>query len=240
MIDTIVLSRTDEHLVRLYFSLARSNRHDWLRMHRLVIGDNGISEKIRKCFPREAIFVPIQEPFIFAKAINDCVDACHTSHDILIMNDDTIVETPNFIPEMEIALSMATGYGILSPVITGGGAGNEDQMRPLSPDNYDLFETHKIICFIAALIRREAWSRVGIMDEQFTGYGFEDTDYNRRVVEAGWKLGVTGAARVWHESSGTYRAKYGLQKHTEMFHESRIKFEAKWGTGPQLGAYSNA
>jgi GT2 family glycosyltransferase len=238
VIDTIVLSRTDEHLIRLYFSLARSNRHDWLERHRLVIGDNGISERIRKCFPREVRFVPIEEPFVFAKAINDCVEhGCDPYHDILIMNDDTVVETPSFIPEMEIAASR-TEYGILSPVITGGGAGNPDQMRPV--EGYDIRETKTIICFIAALIRREVWNRVGIMDEQFTGYGFEDTDYNRRVVEAGWKLGVTGAARVWHEASGTYRTKYGSQKHTAMFYESKAKFEAKWGQGHQLGAYANA
>lgn len=239
MIDTIILTRTDANFIRLYNSLALSNRPDWLRKHRLIVADNGLSAWLRKCYPKEVVFVSIEEPFVFARAVNQCVERCDLEHDILIMNDDTCVETANFIPEMEVALALAQDYGILSPVITGGGAGNSDQMRPLPDYNYELLRTRNVICFIAALIRRKVWDQVGQLDERFTGYGFEDTDYNRRVVDAGWQLGVTGAARVWHESSGTYRTKYGLQKHTEMFYESKAKFEAKWGDGPQLGAYAN-
>ena len=76
-----------------------------------------------------------------------------------------------------------------------------------------------------------------MLDESFTGYGWEDTDYNRRVVEAGWKLGVTGSAIVKHHAHSTYRSMYGLDKHTEMYYAAQKIFVDKWGEGPQLGAY---
>lgn len=47
------------------------------------------------------------------------------------------------------------------------------------------------------LIRREVWQAVGGLDERFFMW-YEDMDYSRRVIAAGWKLLWTPRARVLH------------------------------------------
>jgi len=47
------------------------------------------------------------------------------------------------------------------------------------------------------LVRREAYEQVGGFDEQFFMYA-EESDWQRRMRDAGWQIGFTPAARVRH------------------------------------------
>ena len=56
-------------------------------------------------------------------------------------------------------------------------------------------------------------ARVGHLDERFTGYGFEDNDYCRRVDRAAMLLGTYEACVVRHGSpiESTFRSRHDFQ-----------------------------
>lgn len=239
MINVVIPTKTDEYLDTLLSSLISANSYQFLEYndgHQIVVGDNGLSKPCRNSYGRIR-FVDIENPFIFSKAINKCIERTDVYSDIMIFNDDVEIVSRKLFDKVERLLEDPDfkDYGLISLHILPGGAGNKDQCNEVPEDS--IIETRNPVCFIAAVIRRDVWNTVGKLDERFTGYGFEDTDYSRRVVEAGWKLGVTGAGSVRHKSSGTFKPMYGPSKHREMFYEAERIFIDKWGEGPQLGRY---
>jgi GT2 family glycosyltransferase len=53
-----------------------------------------------------------------------------------------------------------------------------------------------------ALVRREAVQKIGMFDEAFFIYA-EETDWQKRMADAGWKVGFTPAAQVIHLNGGS-------------------------------------
>lgn len=174
MLAIIILSKTDAYINRLLASMEKS-QFDFIKKASVIVGDNGLSEATRTLH-HKVKYITIPEPFVFAKAVNLCVAAAPKKSDILVMNDDTEIMTPKFVDKLEAALAdpRSEPYGVLSPKITGG-AGNTDMMKEIAEG--DFVQTQKPVCFIAALIRRKVWNQVGGLDERYTGYGWEDTDY---------------------------------------------------------------
>lgn len=76
------------------------------------------------------------------------------------------------------------------------------------------------------IMRREVLERVGPFDERFIKCGgYEDWDYNNRVVDCGYLVGTTGASVVWHEGMGT-------RKHvdnTDAARHNAAVYARKWG-----------
>lgn len=244
MISIVIPSRTDAFLNRALTSIERSQPGAVVGgAWHIVVGDNGLSEATRAAYPKVR-FVPVPDPFVFARSINLCVAQAGEDDDLLILNDDTEVLSPNFLVELEKALAQKSNwsYGILSPEIVGG-VGNPDQMWK-GTDRVGVTKTGITICFLAAVVRRELWESIGPLDERFTGYGCEDSDQCRRAVEDGWSLGVIGGIRVAHgvealglTMGGTFASRYGPVEHTRLSEKARAIFEAKWGPGPELGSY---
>lgn len=240
MIDVIIPTRTDEYFRRVVESLLYKGGFREGR-RRIIIGDNGLSQ--RPAHPALR-YVDIERPFNFAKAINICAAASDPTHDLLILNDDTRVETLMFPTVIELAIKWGReeGFGLISPRINGG-VGNEDQRRQTPIGT--ILQTFKPICFMAAAVSRHVWNQVGPLDERFTGYGFEDADYSRRVVELGYKLGVAGWCSVEHGingmvQSGTFQRVFSHEQYSQMGQRALRIFTEKWGAGPQLGEYECA
>jgi N-acetylglucosaminyl-diphospho-decaprenol L-rhamnosyltransferase len=60
--------------------------------------------------------------------------------------------------------------------------------------------------YCAAVLRRSAFLEIGGFDERFSFY-FDDHDTCRRLVQAGWELGVRWDAGAVHVGGGTTRSK---------------------------------
>jgi len=237
VISVLIPSRTDAYLARALESLFWYGGFQGTG-RRIIVGDNGLAERD----PHPAIvYVDVPRPFNFARAINLCAAAADPTHDLLILNDDAHPLDFYFPVAIECALKWGReeGYGLLSPRIEGG-VGNDDQ-RMKTPIG-TIKQTFRSICFMAAAIPRHVWNEIGPLDERFDGYGCDDLDYSRRVVEAGYKLGVAGWTAVEHGfhdriQSGTFLKVYGQQTYAEMGQRALKIFFDKWGEGPQLGEY---
>jgi GT2 family glycosyltransferase len=163
----------------------------------------------------------------------------HETDDLLFLNDDVEVMTPNFLDLLEGLLEAprSQSYGLVSLRVVGG-VGNEEQAQPLGPE--EIRETRRAACFVAVLIRRGCWDQVGPMDERFIGYGEDDCDYTHRAHLAGWKVGITGAASVKHGMDGNpHSSSYNKdgrenkQTRTRWERQSALNvrlFVEKWGS----------
>lgn len=76
------------------------------------------------------------------------------------------------------------------------------------------------------IMRREVVRQVGLFDERFIRCGgWEDWDYNNRVLDAGYLVGTTGASVVWHEGMGT---RSHVDNRDACAHNASVYVE-KWG-----------
>lgn len=89
--------------------------------------------------------------------------------------------------------------------------------------------------FACVMIRREAFEEVGGMDEGYFMY-FEDQDYCRRLLEAGWKVVNWPEAVVVHHQGGSGPVREALRlrrRPPRYFYASRSrylgKYYGRWG-----------
>lgn len=210
----------------------------------VIVADNGLSAALRAQHPG-VIFVPVPDPFCFARAVNLAVAQAAPDNDLILLNDDALVE-PGFAEAMSVIMVRAKlrGFGAVSPIIHGG-VGNPDQRATVQAKKRDEREiriTRQNLCFVCVAIPRVVWNEIGGLDERFTAYGFDDTDANRRIVDAGYRLGVTSGAWVTHGTrtrpeSTTYKERFGAGEQVRMAREGAEIFTRKWGPGPRLGGY---
>ena len=163
-------------------------------------------------------------PFVYSRNVN--LGIKQTSGDVLLTNDDVVFINPGTVEAMEKIFDTHADIGILSPRIIGG-VGNTDQSGVTEHLRY----TRTRICLLCALIRRSVIDKIGLLDEQFTGYGYEDDDYCRRATDAGFKMACTADVSVRHG--------HGKEKWSSSFarignySQNKNIYDAKWGAAPR-------
>ena len=159
-------------------------------------------------------------PFCFARNVNLGIAAAGDD-DVIIMNDDALLDTPNGFGALSKAMP---GYG-LGAAITNN-AGNLNQVRlPQVPGRRH--DEPRMVCFIAVYSPRHIINSVGLLDEQFIGYGMDDDDYSLRVRNAGYKIGIFDGCYVDHASlKSEYR---GGPVTGGDFRPNLRRFIEKWG-----------
>jgi len=176
------------------------------------------------------------EHFIFARNANLGINS-DTEADILLVNDDVQFTSYNSISTLLHEAYSDPSIGIISPVIDGQ-VGNA--LQYLNPDNKDdtLIISQERIAFVCVLIKREVINKIGLLDEQFDGYGGDDVDYCMRAQEAGYKLAATPKVVVKHgfennRASSSFSRKLGaFNTHLSMLQMNKIVKEkhtiVKW------------
>ena len=138
---------------------------------------------------------------------------------IWLLNNDTTVE-PDSLSKLVAHAEDHLEVGMLSPVIyyydapeevwfAGGRidwrTGRTYHVRePVAFTNLDPRERY--ICGCAILVRREVIERIGLFDERFRPAYYEDTDWSVQCTNAGYKLAVVSASKIYHKvakSSGS-------------------------------------
>jgi hypothetical protein len=165
-------------------------------------------------------------PFVYSRNIN--LGIKQSTGDVLLTNDDVRFTHPYTLEIMQNVMEKNPDVGILSPLIIGD-VGEFFQSHATKTLHY----TQVRLCFVCVLIKREVLDKVGLLDERFTGYGYDDCDYSRRVVEAGWKLGVTAKAKVIHGHGDNRRsASYNRQEYgtiNALDEIAKQQYLEKWG-----------
>lgn len=71
-------------------------------------------------------------------------------------------------------------------------------------------------------ITRKVYETIGELDTQFTGGAYADTDYCRRIREAGFKIGKNWDTTIQHVGSATFNL------HSSDYGENALKYKHKW------------
>jgi hypothetical protein len=166
-------------------------------------------------------------PFSCAGNANVGWQAVAADSDILHMGDDVRFKRAGTIEALEPLAYSDPLVGILSPQVEGGAGATQRVIA--YPE--DIRYSEERLAFVCVYIKREVLDRVGLMDEQFAGYGYDDVDYCLRTKNAGYKLGVTPRVIIKHmhdrDCTNTFvrnRVDVGAQNSF-----NRELFRKKWG-----------
>jgi GT2 family glycosyltransferase len=217
--SVIIPSKTASNLVKC---AAAVRRHE--PTAQIVVIDDGIDWKEFYATPMPPLLlsavIPGKKPFVFARNCNLGIQLC-AGDDIVLLNDDAILETPYGFHDMQEARQERPEFGLISAVTNI--VGNSAQR----PQDGGLREEPRTVAFVCVYIPRRTIDQVGLLDERFTAYGWEDNDYCRRVREAGLKIGIFDDCYVDHGSlRSTFR---GLATAAGDIAAGREIYKAKWG-----------
>ena len=221
MIAIIVPSKNPDNAIRC-FSAIREHEP----CTRIICVDDGAGEQAMSVYsPSESmVWIKGESPFIFARNVNKGIAAAG-GDDVIICNDDALLMTPGGFTDMAIAAEKNPEYGVISASISGF-VGNRNQVHT---GIGGLRDEPRMVCFIAALIRRNVIEQVGLLDEDFVGYGFDDDSYCLRARRAGYKIGVFDGCVVQHGTlPSTFRSRPDA---LALFQQNDKVFRAKHGAG---------
>ncbi len=190
---------------------------------RIIVVDDGARAVAESHIPGVK-WVTGVKPFCFSRNVN--LGIKEAPGDVIIMNDDAQLQTKFGMASMSYAVRSAEGVGVCSAAITGF-VGNPNQ-QPVAPTG--LRQDPRMVAFICVYIPRAVLDALGILDERFVGYGFDDDDYCRRVMGAGLRVMICDGCVVRHgEESGTSTFRTKSEIH-DLFTQNRKLFEEKWGS----------
>jgi GT2 family glycosyltransferase len=160
-------------------------------------------------------------PFIFSRNANLGISMART--DVILMNDDASLVTPNGFSMLAAEALRHPEIGICSAGIRGP-IGNPNQIASgRSNFRYD----RRIIAFVCVFLPWSTYIRLGPLDERYVGYGFEDNDYCTRVMSAGLKLGIWDGCIVDHgHRPSAFRSRPDI---VSLYEQNRLLYRSKWG-----------
>jgi len=161
------------------------------------------------------------KPFVFARNAN--LGLGQAGCDAVLLNDDARLTTPYGLTLLSGQAQAHPEVGIWSAGVKGQ-VGNPNQ---LASGRGEMRAEGRSMAFVCVYIPRTTFERVGLLDERFVGYGFEDDDYCWRVRAAGLQLAVWDGCVVDHggELPSTFRTR---PDYITMFRQNQRLFHNKW------------
>ncbi len=174
----------------------------------------------------------------FARACNQGM-AIAVGDVLVLLNDDTLV-TPGWLPRL-IAPLHDPQTGLVGAVTNR--IGNEAEIPASYRSWGELLEfaaeracTHRgqvfdigTLTMFCVALRRDAWRRIGPLDQRFEIGMLEDDDYSRRAREAGYRLVCAEDAFVHHFGETSFGKLVPTGRYGEILEENKRRFEEKWG-----------
>ena len=172
----IILSRKSENAIQCVRSIF--DKDPTFPRKNIVVVNDGAREKAEAELPG-ITWLEGEKPFIFSRNAN--IGMRYAQDDILLLNDDTTLETQDGFTSMD-AVARKQQLGLVSCALIGDRI-REDihpklgKVRGLRPTNT------KIIAFVATYIPKNTQDIVGEFDERYVKYGWEDNDYCLRLLK---------------------------------------------------------
>jgi hypothetical protein len=212
----VVLSKNPSNLMACMDALALNDS-----LNRLFVVWDG--DPARCPEPARSCAIMGTQPFIFARNANTAI-ACLGRSDIILLNDDAILDTFGGFQALERVHRQNPLYGLISATTNSSGNPYMQRRRELA----DIRSSHnRALAFVCVYIPRSTIDVVGPLDERFTAYGWEDTDYCRRATNKGLLLGISDLCFVDHLSlPSTFRGPNGAAGDIE---PGRRIYIEKWG-----------
>lgn len=193
--------------------------------YRIILVDNasgnetasylkGLSEKNKG----RVTLIRNKENVGFPKAVNQGI-ALSSAPYLCILNNDTEVYK-GWLTEMVNIAESNPDIGILNPA-----SNNLGLCKPLEGLSGKWIEMSSCIGF-CMLIKREVVQKIGKLDEIYSPGNFEDTDFSRSAIKAGYKCVMAKGAYVYHVQNIGFKKRKDWR---ERFKRNQEIFNERWG-----------
>lgn len=211
--------------------------------YRIIAIDNASSAETKNYLqglkaekPGVAEVIRNEENLGFVKAVNQGIAASKAPY-LCILNNDTLV-TKDWLEEMIAVAESAGDIGIVNP------SSNNLGQKPANGEPLELYaekmakEKGNSIELGAAigfcmLIKRKLINEIGAFDEIYGMGNFDDTDFSRRAVRAGYRCVRACGAYVYHRENASFNK---VKTFEDDFKRNREIYEFRWGK-PKRVAY---
>lgn len=153
---------------------------------------------------------------------------------VCFLDNDTRVY-PGWLEAMVKIMEDDPGVGMVGPLTdradTAQNVGDhyhETDMGLVKERQPALFNVNEINRF-CMVVRADVIRRVGLFDEAFGPYGYEEKDLCRRITGAGYKIAVANTVMVRHKGGMTRQADTGKDWHAILL-TAGIRYGLKWKT----------
>jgi hypothetical protein len=184
---------------------------------KIIVVHDGARAEAEVMLPPEVTWLDAPLPFIFARNLNLGIRAC--DDDVVMMEDDGLLQTPS---GLSLLAAHSAGYGLLASS-TNYGCNQRQYRQPGGA----IREEPGMVIWVCIYVPRSTIDLVGLMDERFVGYGFDDDDYCLRIHKAGLKIGIDDSCFVDHLVLPSFWRKRDVSADME---SNRVIFEEKWRT----------
>lgn len=236
MISIVILGWNQAEYTRLCLESVRRFTPE---PHELILVDNGSHDHtadVMRAVP-DARVICNDANRGFAAGNNQGIAAARGDY-VVLLNNDTIV-TKGWLSRLVAHAARDPRVGMVGPMCNYVAT---DEQRVT--ERYDLEDLQKFAVLHARrnagpalhteflsgvcwLIKRAVLDAVGGLDEAFAIGGFEDNDFCRRVIAAGWRLAIAPDAFIHHFGSRTFDGN-GLDRN-RIQDENGRRFAEKWG-----------
>lgn len=204
----------------------------------VIVVDNSSSTAVEGvCREFGATYVDSGGNVGFAKAVNAGLALVPDDADILLLNPDAEISSAG-LRQLHSRLRAVPRAAAVAPVLVGPGGEEQRVMWPYPTPARMWLEAlglHRLFHLpdefavgAVLLLRREALAQVGKFDERFFLYA-EETDWQRRATENGWRSILVPDVTARHAGAGT--SDDTLQREIR-FHAGIETYQRKWfGTG---------
>lgn len=153
---------------------------------------------------------------------------------VCLLNNDTLV-TEGWLEELIFVASRNPEIGLLNPSSNTLGQkvvlGRIDEFAASCAKYHGKFEEMTQVSGFCMLIRREVILRIGLLDEIYGMGYFEDTDYSRRAVAAGFGCARALASYVYHRERTSFLK---LKGNNAAFVKNQQIFYRRWGSSKRI------
>jgi GT2 family glycosyltransferase len=155
----------------------------------------------------------------WVKAVNRGIGLSKAPY-VCIMNNDTVVETDDWLARLIDVAEAAPDIGLVNPEF------GDEKRAVVSKRPFIEIDFCRGYCIV---IKRAVMDRIGGLDEEYgLGY-YDDDDYSVRAIRAGFRcvraLGVT----VRHLRDSTFSDIFAEEKRKALHRKNKELFYAKWG-----------
>ena len=177
-------------------------------------------------------------------AINNFGAQLARGEQILLLNNDTEVITPDWIEQM-LMFSQRTDVGAVSAMLyypddtvqhagvivgLGGVAGHSHKHMPRGDKGYfgraSIAQELSAVTAACCMIRKEVWEQVGGLDPAFK-VAFNDVDLCMRIRQAGYRVIWTPYAELYHYESKS-RGYEDTPEKQKRFQGEVLRFQTRW------------
>ncbi|MBI3318028.1 MAG: glycosyltransferase family 2 protein [Candidatus Omnitrophica bacterium] len=210
---------------------------------RLIIVDNGSTDPDflrylaalpgKSPLPVQVVRLPHNQSI--ASALNEGLRQTSAPWVCLLNND--ILATPGWLSEMIRVAQANPRIGLLNPMSNqfaalpnSSEAINGHAETLLKEHAGEWVENWESVGF-CMLLNRSVLEKVGLFDEGFQPFFFEDTDYSMKVRAAGLDCAIAQGAYVHHHQGSTLKLD---PSRSEQFRRNNDRFHRKWNLPPPM------